>query len=61
MALWKGGASAPPLPEARRIGPLKHFHLLCSVSGAKKEAFAVCGGNGLEGLFRCLQQLFFGP
>jgi len=41
--------------------PLEHFHLLCSVSGAKKEASAVCEGNGLEGLFRCTQQLFVGP
>jgi len=40
---------------------LEHFHLSCSVSGAKKEAFAVCDGNGLEGLFRCTQQLFVGP
>jgi hypothetical protein len=27
--------------------PLEHFHLLCSVLGAKKEAFAVGAGNGL--------------
>jgi hypothetical protein len=40
---------------------LEHFHLLCSVSGAKKEAFAVCDGNGLESLFRCTKQLFVGP
>jgi len=40
---------------------LEHFHLSCSVSGAKKEAFAVCGGNGLEGLFSCTQQLFVSP
>jgi len=40
---------------------LEHFHLSCSVSGAKKEAFAIGGGNGLEGYFRCAQQLFFGP
>jgi hypothetical protein len=45
----------------RAIDYLEHFHLLCSVSGAKKEAFAVCRGNGLEGLFRCPQQLFVGP
>ena len=46
--------------EAQEEG-LEHFHLSCSVSGAKKEAFAVCDGNGLEGLFRCTQQLFVGP
>jgi len=40
---------------------LEHFHLSCSVSGAKKEAFAVCDGNGLEGLFRCPQQLVVAP
>jgi hypothetical protein len=28
---------------------LKRFHLLCSVLGAKKEALAVGGGNGLKG------------
>jgi hypothetical protein len=49
------------MTQEAKVYLLKHFHLLCSVSGAKKEAFAVCGGNGLEGLFRCLQQLFFGP
>ena len=31
------------------ILPLQHFHLLCSVLGAKKEALAVGGGNGLKG------------
>ena len=31
---------------------LEHLHLLCSVSGANKEAFAACDGNGLEALFR---------
>ena len=40
---------------------LEHFHLACSVSGAKEEAFAVCDRNGLGGLFRCPQQLFLGP
>jgi hypothetical protein len=28
---------------------LEHFHLLCSVLGAKKEALAVGDGNGLKG------------
>jgi len=45
----------------RSAGGLEYFHLSCSVSGAKKEAFTVCSGNGLEGHFRCTQQLFFGP
>jgi hypothetical protein len=50
-----------PNYEATQILMLEHVHLSCSVSGAKKEAFAVCGGNGLEGHFRCTQQLFLGP
>jgi hypothetical protein len=28
-----------------KLRALEHFHLSCSVSGAKKEAFAVCDGN----------------
>ena len=44
-----------------RSSRLENIHLLCSVSGAKKEAFAVGDGNGLEGLFRCAQQLFVAP
>jgi hypothetical protein len=33
----------------RAFGFLEHFHLLCSVSGATKEALAVGSGNGLKG------------
>ncbi len=44
------------------FGPtLEHFHLLCGVSGAKKEALAVRDGYGLEGLSRCRKQLFVVP
>jgi ubiquinone/menaquinone biosynthesis C-methylase UbiE len=37
------------LEIVRMFEPLKRFHLLCSVLGAKKEALAVGGGNGLKG------------
>jgi hypothetical protein len=37
--------------------PLEHFHLLCSVLGAKKEAFAVGAGNGLKGNLGRQEQL----
>ena len=36
---------------------LKHFHLLCSVSSAKKETLAIGGGDGLKGAFRRQEQL----
>ncbi len=42
-------------PDSKSI---VHIHLSCGVSGAKKEALAACGGNRLEGLFRCAQRLF---
>ena len=39
---------------------LKQFHLLYSVSGAKKEALAVGCGNRLKRRFRRLEELFVG-
>ena len=39
---------------------LEHFHLLCSVSGAKKEAFAIGGGNRVKGVLSRPQQFVFG-
>jgi hypothetical protein len=30
-------------------GALEHFHLLCIVLGAKKEAFAIGAGNRVKG------------
>ena len=41
------------------LDTLEHFHLLCSVSGAKKEAFAIGAGNGLKGGFGRPQQVRF--
>ena len=38
---------------------LEHFHLLCSVFGAKKEALAIGGGNRVKGGFSRLQQCLF--
>jgi hypothetical protein len=38
---------------------LEYFHLLCSVSGAKKEAFAIGAGNGLKGGLGRLKQFLF--
>jgi len=55
------GSTAQLQIPAHLLWTLEHFHVSCSVSGAKKEAFAVCDGNRLEGLFRCTQQLFVGP
>ena len=39
--------------------PLEHFYLLCSVSGAKKEALAISGGNRVEGRLGRPQQVLF--
>jgi hypothetical protein len=39
------GPSASPYPEGFANHAIEYFHLSCSVSGAKKEAFAVCDGN----------------
>jgi hypothetical protein len=41
-------------------GRLQHFHLLCSVFGAKKEALAISGGNGLKGDLGGLEELLVG-
>src|ERR1035438_10136321 len=38
---------------------LEHFHKLCSVFSAKKEALAVVDGDGLEGRFGGQEQIGF--
>ncbi|HVA00076.1 MAG TPA: IPT/TIG domain-containing protein, partial [Terriglobia bacterium] len=38
---------------------LEHFHVLCSVLGAKKEALAIGPGNGLKGDLGRPKQLLF--
>ena len=40
---------------------LEHFHLVCSVLGAKKEAFAIGAGNRVEGTIGRPKQFFFRP
>jgi len=56
---------ASSMPARKKAGTaefqrrLDHFHLLCSVSGAKKEAFAIGAGNGVKGGLGRLKQFLF--
>src|SRR5216683_6915146 len=49
-------AAEPDLTLAELQQRLEHFHKSYSVFGAKKIAFAIGGGNGLEGRFRGSKQ-----
>ena len=46
--------------HSERTRSLEHFHLLCSVLGAKKEAFAIGAGNRVKGALGRPQQFLFG-